>query len=180
MSDDYRQRMDEIRKIEKEINAKVSNLKKKQPEENTTRLELEIEKDLANMNRLLQNLKAQYEKMSGNNIPGGEREYTKRVNEIGGLILSHDRIQGTLESFRKKKYGYQGDLSKYDNYQESEEMKGMSNRQLLDYAEKKVEAQNLEVDDIVGEVKKGKEKGKAIKNALVNQNVKLEKVQEDV
>lgn len=59
-------------------------------------------------------------------------------------------------------------------------MKGMNNKQVLDYQQKKIKDQDDQVLDIIGYSKKGKELGKDLKEELIKQNKVLDDVEKDV
>ena len=53
----------------------------------------------------------------------------------------------------------------------------MSNSELLEYQQRKIKDQDQEIEEITGEVKKGKEMGKVIKTNLETQNKLLDDVE---
>ena len=69
------------------------------------------------------------------------------------------------------------DEAKYDNYQLDDQAKNMSNSELLEYQQRKIKDQDQEIEEITGEVKKGKEMGKVIKTNLETQNKLLDDVE---
>ena len=52
-----------------------------------------------------------------------------------------------------------------------------TNTELLEYQQRKIKDQDQEIEEITGEVKKGKEMGKVIKTNLENQNKLLDDVE---
>ena len=83
----------------------------------------------------------------------------------------------TFESLTKRKYEYKIDERKYENYQLDEQAKNMTNTELLEYQQRKIKDQDQEIEEITGEVKKGKEMGKVIKTNLESQNKLLDDVE---
>lgn len=83
----------------------------------------------------------------------------------------------TFESLTKRKYEYKIDEGKYENYQLDEQAKNMTNTELLEYQQRKIKDQDQEIEEITGEVKKGKEMGKVIKTNLESQNKLLDDVE---
>ena len=83
----------------------------------------------------------------------------------------------TFESLTKRKYEYKIDEGKYENYQLDEQAKNMTNTELLEYQQGKIKDQDQEIEEITGEVKKGKEMGKVIKTNLESQNKLLDDVE---
>ena len=82
-----------------------------------------------------------------------------------------------FDSLIKRKYEYKIDEAKYDNYQLDDQAKNMSNSELLEYQQRKIKDQDQEIEEITGEVKKGKEMGKVIKTNLETQNKLLDDVE---
>lgn len=83
----------------------------------------------------------------------------------------------TFESYARRKYEYKVDDAKYDNYELDEQGKNMTNTELLEYQQRKIKNQDQEIEEITGEVKKGKEMGKVIKTNLESQNKLLDDVE---
>ena len=83
----------------------------------------------------------------------------------------------TFESYARRKYEYKIDEGKYENYQLDEQAKNMTNTELLEYQQRKIKNQDQEIEEITGEVKKGKEMGKVIKTNLESQNKLLDDVE---
>ena len=83
----------------------------------------------------------------------------------------------TFESLTKRKYEYKIVEGKYENYQLDEQAKNMTNTELLEYQQRKIKDQDQEIEEITGEVKKGKEMGKVIKTNLESQNKLLDDVE---
>jgi len=71
-------------------------------------------------------------------------------------------------------------MEKFQNYVEDDQMKNMSNRQLYDYSQKKLKEQDSQIDDLVGQTKKGNQLGGELKTELNKQNLLLDDVEKDV
>ncbi len=56
----------------------------------------------------------------------------------------------------------------------------MSDRQLLDIQQSKVKDQNKEIDEIIGNVKRGNEMTKETRGELLKQNLLLDNLDKDV
>ena len=82
------------------------------------------------------------------------------------------------KQIKNKKYEYKG--SKIDNYQPTEEMKTMSNSELLQYQQQKMKKQDDQIDDIIIDVKKGTVLAKETEKILDDQNKQLDELQEDI
>jgi hypothetical protein len=59
-------------------------------------------------------------------------------------------------------------------------MDGMTNKQLSDLQKRKLKEQNGDIDEIIGQTKKGKQQAKEIKDELEVQNHLLDDVEKDV
>lgn len=56
----------------------------------------------------------------------------------------------------------------------------MSDRQLLDIQQVKIKTQNRDIEEIIGQVKRGNEMTKETKNELLKQNLLLDNLERDV
>ena len=59
-------------------------------------------------------------------------------------------------------------------------MKNKNNAELLQYQQDKLKNQDNQIDDIIADVAKGKQMGKAIHGKLQDQNVLLEQIDENM
>ncbi len=64
--------------------------------------------------------------------------------------------------------------------EESEHTRNLSNRQLMDYSQKKLKDQDNQIDDLIGYSRKGKELGTELQGELKKQNLLLDDVEKDV
>jgi hypothetical protein len=118
---------------------------------------------------------------NNNNIP--EREKGKRNAFLNNAKISCDRNKNKFEEIRKKKFGFD-DTGKHDEYlqkyENDENMKNKNNAELLQYQQDKLKSQDNQIDDIIADVAKGKQMGKAIHGKLQDQNVLLEQIDENM
>lgn len=71
-------------------------------------------------------------------------------------------------------------MDKYKGYSDREEFKHMTNRQLLDLQQNKIKQQDSQVEELIGVVSKGNKTAKEFNTEVKNQNVKLEKLDDDI
>ena len=163
-------------KANKDIIDRVSNYKKISSEENTTSIEMEIDDKLKNIKNFNNQLKDSY---SNNKAPSYifPDELERRQQEIQKLIIETEEIEKTYKLAKKNKYSFKGSK---DNYQPTEEMKYMSNEELMQYQKEKINQQDARLDDIALDVKKGRVLAKETGNVLKEQNKQLDQLQEDI
>ena len=175
MGDDYHTNYNELISIEKTLNAQMTELQKcVEGKTNSVKLEMKIKDNIMAHQKKREALNALNEK-TGPSLPGKEEE--KRRKNINTAKLNLDRIKMTFESLTKRKYEYKIVEGKYENYQLDEQAKNMTNTELLEYQQRKIKDQDQEIEEITGEVKKGKEMGKVIKTNLESQNKLLDDVE---
>lgn len=78
------------------------------------------------------------------------------------------------------KYKYKSNYDPNTKYNETDEMKEMSNRQLFDHQQKKLKNQDKDIEEIIGYAKEGKEINKELKTELLKQNRQLDDIEMDV
>ncbi|MCQ2818190.1 MAG: SNARE domain-containing protein [archaeon] len=179
---DYQAKIKELRLMEKQINIDNNEYGKKiDAKENTVHFERDLSNKLSTFQSDLKQLEDQYKNKSTKEIKDLQpREYDARVKEIHNLLMDHDRMKMKFDTLKAKQYGYKGDSSKYDNYEEDENMKNMGTEELLKYQEEKLQNQDEQIEELIGEAKKGRVMAKQIGENLKDQNEKLEAVDKDV
>jgi len=163
-------------KANKDIIDRVSNYKRIANQENTTSIEMEIEDKIKNIKGFNNQLKDSY---SNNKAPSYifPEELERRQQAIQKLILDTEEIEKSYKSAKKAKYSYKGSK---DDYQPTEEMKSMSNQQLMQYQKEKINEQDAKLDDIAMDVKKGRVLAKEAGTILKEQNKQLDQLQDDI
>lgn len=163
-------------KANKEVIERISNYKKASKDENTTSVEMEIEDKLKNIKGFNNQLKDSY---SNNKAPSYifPEELERRQQAIQKLILDTEEIEKTYKTLKKNKYSFKGSK---DDYVPTEEMKYMSNEELMQYQKEKINQQDAKLDDIALDVKKGRVLAKEAGVILKEQNKQLDQLQEDV
>ena len=162
----------------KNLNKKISGYKEKIISgENTISLEKEIENQISSLKEAHRELENAY---SNKNAPSqiSPNELDRRQKQIQNLGSDIQDIEQNYKQIKNKKYEYKG--SKIDNYQPTEEMKTMSNSELLQYQQQKMKKQDDQIDDIILDVKKGTVLAKETEKILDDQNKQLDELQEDI
>ena len=144
---------------------------------NTIKIEGDIEKELSSLKEAHRELENAY---SNKNAPSqiSPNELDRRQKQIQNLGSDIQDIEQNYKQIKNKKYEYKG--SKIDNYQPTEEMKTMSNSELLQYQQQKMKKQDDQIDDIILDVKKGTVLAKETEKILDDQNKQLDELQEDI
>ena len=144
---------------------------------NTIKIEGDIEKELSSLKEAHRELENAY---SNKNAPSqiSPNELDRRQKQIQNLGSDIQDIEQNYKQIKNKKYEYNG--SKIDNYQPTEEMKTMSNSELLQYQQQKMKKQEDQIDDIIIDVKKGTVLAKETEKILDDQNKQLDELQEDI
>ena len=144
---------------------------------NTIKIEGDIEKELSSLKEAHRELENAY---SNKNAPSqiSPNELDRRQKQIQNLGSDIQDIEQNYKQIKNKKYEYKG--SKIDNYQPTEEMKTMSNSELLQYQHQKMKKQEDQIDDIIIDVKKGTVLAKETEKILDDQNKQLDELQEDI
>jgi len=160
----------------KEIHQKVYQLKG-MSNANTTDFEGEIRKDIKKIKDKNDELSNAY---SNSNAPSTIQmnELDRRQKEIQQLKISIKDEENNFITVVKAKYSYKGNRS--GEYTPTEEMKGMTNNELMALQKDKINQQDKKIDDITLEVKKGKVLAKEAGHIIKDQNKQLDLLQEDI
>ena len=160
----------------KEIHQKVYQLKS-MSNTNTTDFEGEIRRDIKKIKDKNDELSNAY---SNSNAPSTIQmiELDRRQKEIQTLKNSIKDEENNFLSVVKSKYSYKGNRS--GEYTPTEEMKGMTNNELLALQKEKIHEQDKKLDDITLEVKKGRVLAKEAGHIIDEQNKQLDELQDDI
>ena len=173
---DFTNILDNQKNAIKEIHQKVYKLKG-MSKENTTDFEGEIRRDIKKIKDKNDELSNAY---SNSNAPSTIQinELDRRQKEIQLLKNSIKDEENNFTSIVKDKYSFKGNRS--DDYVPTEEMKGMTNKELMDLQKDKINQQDKKIDEITLEVKKGKVIAKETGHIIEDQNKQLDQLQEDI
>lgn len=178
----YQDKIKDLRQLEKQINIDNNTYNKKiEAGENTIKFEGQLQQKLTDFKTQLQRLETLYKDKTNSeckNLP--PREYDNRVKEIHNLLMNHDRMKMKFDSLKQRNYSYKGNTDKYDNYEEDDQMKNMGTEELLKYQEQKIQNQDEQIEQIIGDVKTGKVLAKQIGQDLKDQNEMLDELDQDV
>lgn len=160
----------------KEIHQKVYQLKG-MSNANTTDFEGEIRRDIKKIKDKNDELSNAY---SNSNAPSTIQmiELDRRQKEIQTLKNSIKDEENNFLSVVKSKYSYKGNRS--GEYTPTDEMKGMTNNELLALQKEKIHEQDKKLDDITLEVKKGRVLAKEAGHIIDEQNKQLDELQDDI
>jgi t-SNARE syntaxin family protein len=163
----------------KELRKKLSNYQQasRVGNTNTISLESEIQRDIRNYKETQSQLAEAYSfRNAPSQIPGPELD--RRQKEISQMELNIQEIENSFKNLQNEKYAYKGQV--LDNYQQSEEMKKMSNSELIQVQKDKIKEQDEIIDDIVVDVKRGRVLAKEAGAIITDQNKQLDELQEDI
>ena len=137
--------MDKIGEEKKEARNKLSKFQQAaQNGENTVGIETQIEQDI-------KNLKQKHSQLdnASSHIPGAELD--RRQKEIQQLHIDIQGIEKSFKNLQTQKYAFKGQND--GQYQQTEEMKTMSNSELMQYQKQKIKNQDQQIDEITLDVK---------------------------
>ena len=153
----------------KELRLKISNYQKvvQNGKSNTVNLESEIEREIKNLKEVHSQLNNAYSNRNApSQIPGIELD--RRQKEIQQLGLDIQNIENSYKSINNQKYSFKGRND--GEYQQAEEMKSMTNSELLQLQKNKIKEQDDQLDEITLEVKKGRVLAKEAGHIIEDQN----------
>jgi len=163
----------------KEIRKKISNYQQltSAGQSNTIAIESEIDRDIKNFKDMHSQLENAYSNRNApSQIPGPELD--RRQKEIQKLGYDIQEIEKSYKLVQNQKYAFKGQVP--DNYVQTEEMKTMSNSELLILQKDKINQQDKIIDDITLDVKKGRVLAKEAGHIIQDQNKQLDDLQEDI
>ena len=163
----------------KQLRIKISNYQKtiQTGNSNTISIESEIERDIKNFKDMCNQLDNAYSNRNApSQIPFSELD--RRQKQIQKLSLDIQEMEKSFKGIQNQKYSFKGSVP--ENYQQTEEMKSMSNSELLQYQKDKIKEQDKIIDDITLDVKKGRVIAKETGAIITDQNKQLDALQEDI
>ena len=163
----------------KELRKKISNYQQTVTagNSNTIKIESEIDGDIKKFKDLLSKLEEAYSNRNApSQIPAIELD--RRQKEIQKLGINIQDIENSYKNVQNQKYAFKGQMP--DNYQQTDEMKNMSNSELVQLQKDKIEQQDKVIDDVILDVKKGRVLAKEAAHIIDEQNKQLDDLQEDI
>ena len=144
---------------------------------NTIKMESEIEKELSSYKKAHRELEIAY---SNQNAPSQmpPDELDRRQKEIQILGQNIQELHQNYQKIKDKKYEFKG--QKNNDYQPTEDMKTMTNSELLQYQKVKIQKQDEQLDEIYMDAKKGIVIAKETGKILDEQNKQLDDLQNDM
>ena len=144
---------------------------------NTIKIESEIDGDIKKLKELISKLEDAYSNRNApSQIPAVELD--RRQKEIQKLGISLQEIENSYKNVQNQKYSFKGQMP--DNYQQTDEMKNMSNSELVQLQKDKIEQQDKVIDEVILDVKKGRVLAKEAGHIINDQNKQLDELQEDI
>ena len=101
-----------------------------------------------------------------------------RQNEIQNMNIHCEELEKEFLSLESNHYKFKNFIT--EDYREKEEYKNMTNEQLKELENKKLNDQDDKIGEIRGEVKVGINNAKEIKNVIKGQNEQLDQIGEDM
>ena len=143
---------------------------------NTISTETDIEKDIRQYKEKVRELENGY---SYRNAPTTllDEELDRRQKEIQKMSQQINELERTYKNLQDQKYAFKGSIN---NYEASEEVKDMSNTEIMELDKKKLNDQDNEIQDIIVDVKQGKNIAKEAQQVMKEQDKVLDKMQEDM
>ena len=144
---------------------------------NTIQMESEIEKEISNFRKAFKELEEAY---SNKNAPIQMPldELDRRQKQIQNLGQDINELYRNYQKIKDKKYEFKGQRN--NDYQPTEDMKNMTNNELLQYQKVKMKQQDDQIDEIFLNVKKGSVLAKETGKILDEQNKQLDDLQNDM
>ena len=157
----------------KELRKKISNYQQivTGGNSNTIKIETEIDGDIRKYKDLLSKLEDAYSNRNApSQIPAIELD--RRQKEIQKLGINIQDIENSYKNVQNQKYSFKGQMP--DNYQQTDEMKNMSNSELMQLQKEKIDQQDKVIDDVILDVKKGRVLAKEAAHIIDDQNKQLD------
>lgn len=146
---------------------------------NTQGIESEIQNNIDYLNDSHKKLENGYSNRNApSTIPGGELD--KRQKEIQSLKSSINQLTELFDSVKNIKYGYKVDARFLGEYKQTDEMKNMSNKELISAQKEKIKQQDKQLEDIANDVVIGDKLAKEFNHELKEQNKQLDDIQKDI
>ena len=144
---------------------------------NTIKMESDIEKELSSYKKAHRELEVAY---SNQNAPSQmpPDELDRRQKAIQNLGQNIRELEQNYHKIKDKKYEFRGQRN--NDYQPTEDMKTMTNSELLQYQKVKIQKQDEQLDEIYMDAKKGIVIAKETGKILDEQNKQLDDLQNDM
>ena len=174
----YTSFIDQLKELEKTIRQDIASFRLKSgntdstlPLQNTIKEKLKQFKDLQNT------LSTAYiTKNVPSVIPQGTID--ERQKEIQQFEINYTEMEKEFRNLESDKYAFKGGIT--EDYSKKEEYKDMTTQEIMALEKKKLNNQDDQIDDIVLDVKKGKQLAKNAGNVIKEQNKQLDVMNEDI
>lgn len=169
----------EVQNLSKDTRAKVEEYRQRVSQgADSHSLEDTIKKNIDAMNAKYNKLENGYSNRNApSGIPGGELD--RRQKEIQSLKNTINQVAELYRLTENQKYSYKVSDKFSGPYQQTDEMKNMSNNELMNAQKEKIKQQDRQMEEIANEAVKGQKIAREIKHELVDQNKQLDEMQKD-
>jgi len=144
---------------------------------NTINEETNIERSIKSLKDMHSQLENAYSNRNApSQIPAIELD--RRQKEIQQLGINVQEIEKSFKNAQSQKYAFKGNVQ--GEYNQTNEMRNMTNSELVQFQKEKMKAQDEQLDDITRDVKRGRVLAKEAKNTIEEQNKQLDSLQDDI
>jgi len=177
----YREFINELTSMEKQIMADLTTYREKVLVGGASTIEDEnkIKKQLSDFTQKLERLEDAY---SNRNAPSGypPQELDRKQKELQKYRISYEDMKKQFNAIFNSKYTYKKKIGDDVDYMHKEEYKDVSNEELIQMQQEKLNEQDDKIDEITLDVKKNITLAKNVGHVIKEQNKKLDEINEDI
>ena len=177
----YREFINELTTMEKQIIADLTTYREKVLVGGASTIEEEnkIKKQLSDFTQKLERLEDAY---SNRNAPSGypPQELDRKQKELQKYRISYEDMKKQFNAIFNSKYTYKNKIGDDVDYMHKEEFKDVTNEELIQMQQDKLNQQDEKIDDITLDVKKNITLAKNVGHVLKEQNKKIDEINEDI
>ena len=177
----YREFINELTTMEKQIIADLTTYREKVLVGGASTIEEEnkIKKQLSDFTQKLERLEDAY---SNRNAPSGypPQELDRKQKELQKYRISYEDMKKQFNAIFNSKYTYKKKIGDDVDYMHKEEYKDVSNEELIQMQQEKLNEQDDKIDEITLDVKKNITLAKNVGHVIKEQNKKLDEINEDI
>jgi syntaxin 6/SYP6 family syntaxin len=177
----YREFINELTSMEKQIMADLTTYREKVLVGGASTIEEEnkIKKQLSDFTQKLERLEDAY---SNRNAPSGypPQELDRKQKELQKYRISYEDMKKQFNAIFNSKYTYKNKIGDDVDYMHKEEFKDVTNEELIQMQQDKLNQQDEKIDDITLDVKKNITLAKNVGHVLKEQNKKIDEINEDI
>ena len=154
--------------------------------ENTVKIEQQITKELDAFTRKADSALKGYKSKYQNSTEISEIEANKRINMLNEIVKNSKDHKKTFDDLINDKYQFvillyqKQDTTKYEGYNQREDIQGKDTYQLMDIQRDKLGNQDKQIGDLIGVAKQGNNMAVKLSDTMKDQNEKLLVVHSDM